>query len=80
MAEELTDDEQQDEEECPKCPPSGAPAWMATFADMATLLMVFWPQFYHLLNLMFKFKKFRILSSFWVCNRPVVEHQKEDCD
>ena len=25
----------------PKCPPSGAPAWMATFADMATLLMAF---------------------------------------
>ena len=30
-----------DEEECPKCPPVGAPAWMATFADMATLLMAF---------------------------------------
>lgn len=29
------------EEECPKCPPVGAPAWMATFADMATLLMAF---------------------------------------
>jgi chemotaxis protein MotB len=28
-------------EECPKCPPVGAPAWMATFADMATLLMAF---------------------------------------
>lgn len=27
-------------EECPKCK-SGAPAWMATFADMATLLMAF---------------------------------------
>ena len=34
------DDEQQ-EEDCPKCPPAGAPAWMATFADMATLLMAF---------------------------------------
>ena len=33
--------EEQDEEECPKCPPVGAPAWMATFADMATLLMAF---------------------------------------
>ena len=33
------DDEEQ--EECPKCPPQGAPAWMATFADMATLLMAF---------------------------------------
>ena len=33
--------EEQEEEECPKCPPEGAPAWMATFADMATLLMAF---------------------------------------
>ena len=41
MAEEVLDDEEQDEEECPKCPPAGAPAWMATFADMATLLMAF---------------------------------------
>ena len=40
MAEEVLDEEQ-DEEECPKCPPAGAPAWMATFADMATLLMAF---------------------------------------
>ena len=40
MAEEILDEEQ-DEEECPKCPPAGAPAWMATFADMATLLMAF---------------------------------------
>ena len=30
-----------EEQECPKCPPAGAPAWMATFADMATLLMAF---------------------------------------
>ncbi len=30
-----------EEEECPKCPPVGAPAWMSTFADMATLLMAF---------------------------------------
>ncbi|MEQ8900725.1 MAG: OmpA family protein [Roseovarius sp.] len=28
-------------EDCPKCPPKGAPAWMATFADIATLLMAF---------------------------------------
>ncbi len=27
--------------ECPKCGGGGAPAWMATFADMATLLMAF---------------------------------------
>ena len=40
MAEEVLDEEQ-DEQECPECPPAGAPAWMATFADMATLLMAF---------------------------------------
>ena len=32
---------EEEEEECPKCPPVGAPAWMATFADMATLFMAF---------------------------------------
>ena len=41
MAEEALDDEEQDAEDCPKCPPQGAPAWMVTFADMATLLMAF---------------------------------------
>ncbi len=46
MAEEKVEkkeEEIQDEEEhtCPECPPKGAPAWMATFADMATLLMAF---------------------------------------
>jgi len=42
MNEALDEDvEEQEEEECPKCPPVGAPAWMATFADMATLLMAF---------------------------------------
>ena len=40
MAEDIVEEEEQ-EEECPKCPPAGAPAWMATFADMATLLMAF---------------------------------------
>lgn len=40
MAEEVLE-EHEDEQECPKCPPAGAPAWMATFADMATLLMAF---------------------------------------
>jgi chemotaxis protein MotB len=34
-------EEKEEEKECPKCPPPGAPAWMATFADMATLLMAF---------------------------------------
>ena len=33
-------EEEEEEEECPKCI-KGAPAWMATFADMATLLMAF---------------------------------------
>lgn len=33
--------EEEDEPDCPRCPPVGAPAWMATFADMATLLMAF---------------------------------------
>ena len=40
MAEEVLDEEQE-QQDCPKCPPAGAPAWMATFADMATLLMAF---------------------------------------
>ena len=30
-----------DECDCPKCPPVGAPAWLATFADIATNLMAF---------------------------------------
>lgn len=38
MTEEVEDEQ---DEECPKCPPVGAPAWMATFADLATLLMAF---------------------------------------
>jgi chemotaxis protein MotB len=28
------------EEECPKCPPEGLPAWMGTFADLMSLLFV----------------------------------------
>ena len=27
---------EEEEHECEECPPKGAPAWMATFADMAT--------------------------------------------
>tara|TARA_B100000686_G_C16757640_1_gene956580 strand:+ start:694 stop:1935 length:1242 start_codon:yes stop_codon:yes gene_type:complete len=38
-AEDLQEEEEE-EEECEKCVP-GAPAWMSTFADMATLLMAF---------------------------------------
>ena len=41
MAEEVAQEVEEEEEEGPKCPPVGAPAWMATFADMATLLMAF---------------------------------------
>ena len=45
MAEEKTENQQtsneEEEHECPECPPKGAPAWKATFADMATLLMAF---------------------------------------
>jgi chemotaxis protein MotB len=41
LAEEVEAEIEEEEEECPKCPPVGAPAWMATFADMATLLMAF---------------------------------------
>ncbi len=32
---------EEDDHECPKCPPVGAPAWLATFADIATNLMAF---------------------------------------
>ena len=40
-AEEVVVEDAFTEDDCPKCPPQGAPAWMATFADMATLLMAF---------------------------------------
>ena len=40
-AEEVVVEDGFTEDDCPKCPPKGAPAWMATFADMATLLMAF---------------------------------------
>ena len=29
------------DDECPKCPPEGLPAWMGTFADLMSLLMCF---------------------------------------
>ena len=45
MAEETkekkTKPAEEEDHECEECPPKGAPAWMATFADMATLLMAF---------------------------------------
>ena len=31
----------EEQEECPKCPPEGLPAWMGTFADLMSLLMCF---------------------------------------
>lgn len=37
----FVEDDDVEDDECPRCPPVGAPAWMATFADMATLLMAF---------------------------------------
>ncbi len=40
-AEEVIVEDSFTEDDCPKCPPVGAPAWMSTFADMATLLMAF---------------------------------------
>ena len=41
MAEAVEAVVEEEDAECPKCPPVGAPAWMATFADLATLLMAF---------------------------------------
>tara|TARA_B100001057_G_scaffold318622_1_gene318928 strand:- start:671 stop:1816 length:1146 start_codon:yes stop_codon:yes gene_type:complete len=38
---EIEEEIEEPEEECPKCPPAGLPAWMGTFADMAILLMCF---------------------------------------
>ena len=43
-AEEAAADDEGDEEggeDCPNCPPAGAPLWMATFADMMSLLLCF---------------------------------------
>ncbi len=39
--EAAAEEEEEEEHECEECPAKGAPAWMATFADMATLLMAF---------------------------------------
>ena len=42
--EKASEEAAEEEEKCPeceKCPDPGAPAWMTTFADMATLLMAF---------------------------------------
>ena len=31
---------------CEECPPPGAPAWMATFSDLVTLLLTFFVLLY----------------------------------
>ena len=38
---EIEEEVEEMEEECPRCPDKGLPAWMGTFADMAILLMCF---------------------------------------
>ena len=38
------------EEECPKCPPEGLPAWMGTFADLMSLLMCFFVLYFRFGN------------------------------
>ncbi len=40
VAQSISDDDEPSEPDCPPCK-AGAPGWMATFADMATLLMAF---------------------------------------
>jgi len=79
MAEAAVEEEalEAPEEECPKCPPVGAPAWMATFADMATLLMAFFVLILSFAE--FNVPKFKLISgslqnAFGVQrNSPVVE-------
>lgn len=79
MADAATNEEASEapEEECPKCPPVGAPAWMATFADMATLLMAFFVLILSFAE--FNVPKFKLISgslqnAFGVQrNSPVVE-------
>ena len=67
-------------EECPKCPPVGAPAWMATFADMATLLMAFFVlilSFAEFNQPKFKMVAGSLKDAFGVQRRvPVVEQPK----
>ena len=77
---EIEEEIEEPEEECPKCPPAGLPAWMGTFADMAILLMCFFvlilsfaefnvPNFKQITgslnNALVSSAKFRSLSSPW---------------
>ena len=88
--EELEEEEEEEEEEkeeeglqeeCPPCK-GGAPAWMATFADMATLLMAFFVlilSFAHMNVPKFKEISGSLKSSFGVQRIvPIVEPPKAD--
>ena len=86
--EELEEEEEEEEkeeeglqEECPPCK-GGAPAWMATFADMATLLMAFFVlilSFAHMNMPKFKEISGSLKSSFGVQRIvPIVEPPKAD--
>jgi chemotaxis protein MotB len=80
MAEAIEAVEEPEEEEGPKCPPVGAPAWMATFADMATLLMAFFVlilSFAEFNQPKFKMVAGSLKNAFGVQRRvPVVEQPK----
>ncbi len=83
--EDPPEDENEEEdgvkEECPPCK-GGAPAWMATFADMATLLMAFFVlilSFAHMNVPKFKEISGSLKSSFGVQRIvPIVEPPKAD--
>ena len=84
VIEEEEEEEQKEEglqEECPPCK-GGAPAWMATFADMATLLMAFFVlilSFAHMNVPKFKEISGSLKSSFGVQRIvPIVEPPKAD--
>ena len=79
--EEEEEEEEGLQEECPPCK-GGAPAWMATFADMATLLMAFFVlilSFAHMNVPKFKEISGSLKSSFGVQRIvPIVEPPKAD--
>ncbi len=84
--EEVEEEEEEEkeeglQEECPPCK-GGAPAWMATFADMATLLMAFFVlilSFAHMNVPKFKEISGSLKSSFGVQRVvPIVEPPKAD--